>query len=105
MHSPPQLNSAASTSSDATSNAVAARRAMAAQELKNALEAQMQAKMMLEIADDDDGEHIRGESSQLTDQLGTGSLMDYSASNLVCALHLSLRLRLCIKQCLYLHGC
>lgn len=56
---------------------------MAAQELKNALEAQMQAKMMLE---DDGAAQINGESSQLTDHIGTGSLMEYSASNLVCDL-------------------
>lgn len=65
---------------------------MAAQELKNALEAQMQAKMMLELKLEDErtntANRLHGESSQLTDQLGTGSLMEYSASNLVCLLHL-----------------
>ena len=77
VHSPPQLHSVASVASDASS-AVAARRALAAQELKNALEAQMQAKQMaMEFAHDNDKD-IKGDSSQLTDPLGTGSLMDYS---------------------------
>ena len=92
VNSPPQLNSVASVASD-VSSAVAARRAMAAQELKNALEAQMQAKMMtMEFAHYNDKD-IKGDSSQLTDH-GTGSLMDFSASNLVrytllspCLLH------------------
>jgi hypothetical protein len=55
---------------------------MAARELKNALEAQMQAKIMLERNDDDDG-HLKGDSSQLDNTLGTGSLMECSATNLV----------------------
>jgi hypothetical protein len=64
---------------------------MAAQELKNALEAQMQAKAMLEVVHDQSGNHINGESSQLTDLVATGSL-DYSASNLVL-------LRCCLAPC------